>query len=780
MTKRDIPSWLPLTLLVLVLLALFHRLLSGHTLFWGLPALQFYPWRHFAFKQIAVGRLPTWNPYVGAGAPLLANYQTGVFYPPHWLILVLPDPDAMSLLAAGHIFWAGLGMWLFTGALGLPRFGRGVSTLAFGLSSCLIARFGSFPTVEASAWMPWVFWLVHRVIAQRQTREAGWLALAVGMQLLTGHAQTTWYSLVGVGLYALWQIGWRMRSRPRRQQVRALVLLCLGMLLGAAIAAVQLIPTAEYLSQSQRSGGMDYDKTVNLSYSPFRLITLLSPNFYGTPADGSYLTHGIYFEDAAYIGFIPLVSAVAAVAGWRQKRRFLTHYPTFGTVPFWAILALGALLISTGQYLPIFRLFYDYVPTFKLFREPVRWLILTVFSLSVLAGIGTQHWGRGKWVVFWSRLATAGGGAMAIMALVTLQVMEQDSEDLTVLTRGLIVLGCWMSGAALLTLTQPVPEKRLSLLLWRVSVLVFIALDLAWANSGLNPTVPAGFYRDFGVSRPEGRIYWFEEYQDEVKFERFFDVADYRKARDRWPEARTSLLPNLNMLDRVPSLNNFDPLVPDYHRRYVELIETLGSDATPLLRAAGVSQVYGTTRPAGWQGEAPIFVCPDETLRAWLVPQAIWPDSDQAVEDRLRDPGWNPEHTVILSGSPPGTPPDNDTETQPVSGGEVIVLENRPTRIRYRVKTDSPAYLVISNTWYPGWTATLDDQKIDLYRANLAFQAVAIPPGGGDITLNYGQNGGTAGAGISLVTVLIVFGLVAFGSFAPSRDMFRRIPLPGD
>ena len=88
MTRRDIPRWFPFALLIAALVALFHPLLRGETLFWGLPSLQFYPWRQFAFDELSAGRLPTWNPYLGAGAPLLANYQTAIFYPPNWLYLV--------------------------------------------------------------------------------------------------------------------------------------------------------------------------------------------------------------------------------------------------------------------------------------------------------------------------------------------------------------------------------------------------------------------------------------------------------------------------------------------------------------------------------------------------------------------------------------------------------------------------------------------------------------------------------------------------------------------
>ncbi len=765
-TRREIPAWLPLALLGLIAAALFYRLLDGQTLFWGLPTLQFYPWRQFAFAELRAGHLPVWNPYLGAGAPLLANYQTAVFYPPNWLFLVLPGPQAMSWGAVLHVFWAGLGMWLFAGALGLTSFGRGMSTLAYALSGYMIARLGSFPTADAVAWMPWVIWLVHRTVTRRDRRAAGWLALAFGLQLLAGHAQTTWYSTLGAGLYAVWQVIWGMREPPR-VRAGALLLAGAGMLLGVAIAATQLVPTAEYVQQSQRSGGLDYETLTNFSYHPVRLLTLLSPGFFGTPADGSYLTRGTYFEDAAYTGFIPFVSALAAVIGWLRKRKSLDKSPAFASVPFWALLALVALLVATGRHGPFFRPLYDTVPTFDTFRDPVRWLILTVFSLSVLAGIGVQQWGRGRWVVFWSRLAAAGGGAMVVMTVAALHVASFDSENLRVLSWGMAVLGCWITGAALLTLAQPVEPSPVSPVLWRTAVLLFVALDLGWMASGLNPTVPTGFFKiaDQAPSSA-GRIYWYDDYEyritfgsdadDEPPIDGFFDVADYRQAVDRWRAARASLLPNINMLDRVPSLNNNDPLLPAEHSRYLDLIETLGADAGSLLRAAGVTRAFGIT-PEGWQGENPA-VAPgaDSVTLAWLVPQTVWLDGDPAMESALRDPGWDPLRVVFLAGS---RDDQNEPAAVPVTGS-VTVLQDDPTTRRYRVISDGPAYLVISQSWYPGWTARLNGHATALYRANLAFQAVAIPPGESEVTLQYRLNHWRVGLGVTFVALVIAACLI--------------------
>gem|GEM_PF-1147159 len=768
--KRDIPTWLPFALLAFALLALFHRLLSGQVLFWGLPSLQFYPWRHFAFDELHSGQLPGWNPYLGAGAPLIANYQSAIFYPPNWLFLLLPNGPAMSVIALGHVIWAAIGLWQFTGVLGIQPFGRAISALSYALSSYTIGRFGSFTTADAAAWIPWIFWLAHLTLIQRRWSNIGWLGLAFGLQLLAGHAQTTWYSGLGVGLYVLWQIARGMPTRTRSYRLAALLRFATGMILGIVLASIQIVLTVEYLQESQRSGGMDFDTVTSLSYHPLRLITLLSPHFFGTPADGSYITEGIFFEDAAYIGFIPFISALAAIGGRIRRRQYLMHFPAFQTVYFWVLLGLGALLVALGNYSPLYHLLYDYIPTFKSFREPVRWLILTVFSLSILAGIGTQNWGRGKWIVFWSRLSVAGGGTMVIMALVGQQFLDQDSKALDVLASGMVVLGCWVVVAALFTLTQPDRASLISPVLWRTSVLLFVAIDLAWANSGLNPTVPSDFYsREFGVSQPEGggRIYWFEDYEQEIKYDKLFDVKDYRKARDQWPDVRTSRLSNLNMLNNVYSLNNFDPFVPEYYQRYLDLIEDLGTRSNSLLRMAAVTEVYGKT-PRGWQDVVP-SISPDTAQYAWLVSEVEWLDSDSAIEDRLRDPDWDPQQIAFLAGESPDMPVS-------LSQGTVTIIERRSDRLHLDVRANGPAYLVISSTWYPGWTATVDGQDAPIYRTNLAFPAVALPPGGAEVVLRFSPRHWDLAAGVSALGLLLIFALITLGNLT----IGRRIPRPED
>jgi hypothetical protein len=92
----------------------------------------------------------------------------------------------------------------------------------------LIARVGSFPTANAAAWIPWIFWLAQRVLSERRARDVGWLAVALGLQLLAGHAQTAWYGGLMVGAYAVWSAVRLQRGERMARRLRGLALALAG------------------------------------------------------------------------------------------------------------------------------------------------------------------------------------------------------------------------------------------------------------------------------------------------------------------------------------------------------------------------------------------------------------------------------------------------------------------------------------------------------------------------------------------------------------------------
>jgi len=89
--------------------SLSGRWLAGQIVFQRDSALWLFPARWFVRQSLLAGEFPGWNPYQGLGFPLLADPQYGVFYPPNWLFLLVPDgmvAHLMSWLSLAHLAWA--------------------------------------------------------------------------------------------------------------------------------------------------------------------------------------------------------------------------------------------------------------------------------------------------------------------------------------------------------------------------------------------------------------------------------------------------------------------------------------------------------------------------------------------------------------------------------------------------------------------------------------------------------------------------------------------------
>jgi len=380
---------------ILPLVVLFGRiLLGGQVLFWGTPLLQFYPWRILALAALRAGQVPLWNPYLGNGAPLAANLQSAIFYPPNWLYFLGPVEWLMGIIAVLHVLWAGLGMFAFVRALGLRLFAAAVSGLSFMLSGYLIARLGFLSMTTAYAWLPWLMLGVERIVTRCRLADALLLGLMLGLQFLAGHAQTSFYSGLALAAYAAFRIGFVNRKGRKEREEKSefcfapfavrIGLLALAALLGTGLAAIQLVPTGELMQLSQRSAGLDYDFAMTYSFWPWRLLTLWAPNFFGQPASGNYWGYGAYWEDDGYLGVLPLLLASASIVTWRRKRHLL--------VPFFAGMALVALVLALGRNTPIYPWLFRHVPGFGLFQAPARLLALYTLAVSVLAGIGAEAW----------------------------------------------------------------------------------------------------------------------------------------------------------------------------------------------------------------------------------------------------------------------------------------------------------------------------------------------------------------------------------------------------
>lgn len=751
---------------VLPLLLLFGRVLfGGQALFWGTPLLQFYPWWTLASAALRAGQIPLWNPYVGNGAPLVANLQSAVFYPPNWLYLLRPMEWLMGVIAVLHVLWAGLGMFAFARALGLRPFSAAVSGLSFMLSGYLIARLSFLSMTAAYAWLPWLLLAVERLAVRRRLADALLLGLMLGLQLLAGHAQTSFHSGLALAAYGAFRL-----LAPPREGGKCLLLLALAVLLGVGLAAVQLLPSWELMQLSQRAGGLDYTFAMTYSFWPWRLLTLWAPNFFGQPASGDYWGYGAYWEDDGYIGVLPLLLALAAALGWRRKRN--------PVVAFFGGMALVALILALGQNTPIYPWLFTHVPGFGLFQAPARFLSLYTLGMAVLAGMGaealTRRGGGGR---RWVRLGLIVGPALVIAGLAGRAFLPPTRLSLG---DGALWLGAGLSGSALLARWRPRQVQGLSR--WQTAVLAFIAADLVLADFGLNPTADAALYRQPTqtaalLQAERGRTFILQADEYELKFRRFFRFDSFAPPEGGWMAVRQAQLPNTGMIAGLMSANNFDPLLVG---RYADLLAALEAapNPTPLLRLMGVTAIISPRDLPGYeriyQGDGfAIYRVPDPLPRAYLVTNVRRAADGAEALALITRADFDPRREAVVEPLPSLPSPSQ----LPVNGGRGGVGLNgfqavRPADIQdgwnmvlVQVEAPEPALLVLSDTYYPGWQAFVDGVPAPLLRANYAFRAVALSGGAHEVVFRYAPASFTWGGRITLTSLVVLIGLAALSRY---------------
>ena len=477
-------------------------ILTGKALVWGTVSTQFVPWWDFAWETLLQCRLPLWNPWVGMGAPLVANYQSAIFYPPYWILLIVYGLAglkwmswSLTFVVVFHLIWSGLGTAKLLEDLKLGKLAQTVGGLAFSLSGYLVARAGFLSINAAAAWLPWILFFSFRVIRKKKYSVI-LLSVSMAFQLLAGHAQTTWYSILLGGLWILyWTASNPGENNWARSIWQSISKYAMAVLLAAGISAIQLIPTIEYLLQSQRSGEYGYAEAMTYSFWPWRFLTLFVPDLFGNPSAGNYWGYGNYWEDAVYIGLLPILIALGAVIkvilSNSKKGSPQTKTNRRGLIIFLSGIVFISFMLALGDNTFLFPFLYRNVPTFGFFQAPTRFSLWAELALAVLASIGveqlTSPTGKRK---YWTRLGAAGCIAITGGALLG-WIFLPDVNTTFFIPIGLAGLLGLSTG--LLILNKPERDQQIKYNTWSGLLILLVAVDLISAGWGLNPGVEKEF-----------------------------------------------------------------------------------------------------------------------------------------------------------------------------------------------------------------------------------------------------------------------------------------------
>jgi hypothetical protein len=179
------------------------------------------------------------------------------------------------------------------------------------------------------------------------------------------------------------------------------------------------------------------------------------------------------------------------------------------------------------------------------------------------------------------------------------------------------------------------------------------------------------------------------------------------------------------------------------------------------LRADGsspVAQLFGRSKAKFRQvyvdGEIQVFENTETLPRAFLVPRArVAASLGTALSEMIHQP-FQPRQEVILTddASTQATPLSTDRGGQ----GSARITAYEASAVQIHTSASADAWLVLSDTFYPGWTAAVDGQAVTVLRGDVLFRVVPVPAGEHEVEFRFEPASVRMGLLISLGSLLVL------------------------
>ena len=320
----------------ILILFFFHDVIFTYKTFFFRDIINlFMPYRLFAAENIQNGNIPIWNPYTFFGQPFLANPESSLFYPFTLLFYLFKFTTAYKIFIVSHFFLSLLFFFLLTKSFKIKNSYAILGSICWGFSGYMLTRIEFLSILGAAIWLPLalLFLLNKRKVL---------LGLLFAIQIFAGHPQIIFYTIL-VLLFFL-----------KKEFIYTFVISVVFALL---IASIQIIPSFNFINNSNRSHGITYEEASSVSMRPVEIIKNMLPR------KNTDITGNLWLK-TFYIGLLPIIFIISYFLN--SNRRLI--------IPLIVIL-----ILALGRYTPIYGLLYKYILPFSKIRYPAAIMFLFTF-----------------------------------------------------------------------------------------------------------------------------------------------------------------------------------------------------------------------------------------------------------------------------------------------------------------------------------------------------------------------------------------------------------------
>ena len=678
---------------------------------------QIYPWKKLTIDIWKSGSVPLWNPYSFSGTALAGNYQSAVFSPFNVLFFILQFLDAWSILILLQPLLAGLFMYLFVKSLGRSQSAASIAGIAFMFCGFMVTWMAYGTLGYAVLWLPLIFWGIHGYFEKQSRWQPIVISTGIALSFVSGHFQMSLYVLGASVFYLLWQA---VSGRKWRQGIVLAGSLCAGIFL----AMPQILLSYHVFQNSVRSAGVVRGEIIPWTY----LVTLIAPDFFGNPVTRNDW-FGHYAEWGGYIGVIPILLSVYV---FMRKKNAQT----------WFFISLSIIALLLALPTPLNDLLYILKVPVLSGSAASRIIVLTSFSLAVLAGLGLDElintWRVRQWrqifqyIFGWICFIVILWGLLVLGKLLSVDKLEIAKRNF-VLPSALVGLGLsffvlglirkrWLQ---MVTIAFFVILTSFDLLRFAIKWMPFDPRKYVYpqVKSLTYLQTHAGLNRVFGnIGNEVGSSFAIQlvDGYDAVYQERYGEFINAVSKGFIYPGQRSVVQFDKNGLYKTEALQLLG-IRYIYHR----LSDGRASWAFPFweyLEKGSMRQVYSDE-------VYEIFEYPDAFPRTFLASSYTVASSDKEIIDVLFSRGFNRRDSLVLE-KKPDIEPQNGT-------GSAEISSYTPSEVTIETNAAVPKLLFLSDVYDSGWHATVDRKDVPIYRADYDFRAVAVPAGTHTVQFDY-------------------------------------------
>src|SRR5258706_1761107 len=684
------------------------------------PVRQQIPWRKLVIDSEKAFQLPLWNPYNFSGTLLLANFQSGAFYPLNILYLFLPFIYAWSFLIFFQPLLAGVFLYLYLKNLKLHSFAALLGAMTFAFSGFSISWLEWGNIGHTLMWIPLILLSIDNLVSGLEESKIfnfngntitwfGILLFSLCSSFFAGHLQIFFYLFILSIIYTIIRC-WQFRVKNR-----TILLLVTCYLLFAILTIIQWLPTLQFISLSDRAGDRNYLNTAGWFIPWQNLIQFIAPDFFGNPSTLNYFGVWNYGELVGYIGIFPLLMAFFALFVRRDKKTIF-----FSVIIFISLLfALPTPLASIPFILRI---------PFLSTAQPTRLLSIIDLSLSILAALGFDYLIKVRKLP-WVPIAFFG----IIFSLLWIFILENSffhsnisPNDLITIRRKLYLPTTFFLTFLGLLIVYYIFYNRFSrkiIIGIIILILLITSIDLLRFADKFTPFTKSSYFfpTTNSISFLQKNLHNFR-----------YMTTDSR-----------IFPPNFSAMYHLSSVDGYDPLYIKKYGKFISALERGNPDIhepfgfnriitphnthSPIINLLGVKYVLSLSditqenmKKVSQEGETRIYENTSVFPRAFFVTKLIYTSSEQDEINFIYAQGKNLQNVATVSES---VNKNNLTE------GDIRIKNYSVNKISIITSNKGTGFLVLTDIYYPTWHATIDGKESHIFKTDFTFRGIFVPAG---------------------------------------------------